>query len=151
MTRERRFLRRTLGGVLTATVVAGGAAVLAQERTVADGVYTAEQAERGRMAYAAFCAHCHAGDLSGDNSGDVGAPPLRRDGFRAGSTVLALFTKISETMPLDARGALSPEQSLDIVAYVLQQNGFPAGDRELSTVPDTIGGIRIVAASELPR
>ena len=34
-------------------------------------------------------------------------------------------------MPEDAPGSLSENEVLDIVAYVLQTNGFPAGDKAI--------------------
>ena len=37
----------------------------AATKTVWDGVYTADQAERGRGFYAEHCARCHGGDLQG--------------------------------------------------------------------------------------
>ena len=150
MTQHLGLPARTCLALLLSAVAwpqAGGA----QERTVADGVYVAEQAERGRTGYAVFCAHCHADDLSGDNTGDAGAPPLRWDGFKDGSTALALFTKIQEAMPLDARGALASEQYLDILAYIFQENGFPAGEGELTDDDAVLAGIRIVRRGEPSR
>lgn len=115
-----------------------------QARTVAEGVYTKEQAERGRKDYAVFCESCHAADLSGTNSGDSGAPPLRREGFQAGSDANALFTKIQQTMPFDAPKSLTVEQYLDILAFMFQENGFPSGTTPLPTESSQLRAIRIV-------
>ena len=119
-----------------------------QEQTVADGVFSGEQATRGGKTYRVFCGNCHAADLSGDNSADSGAPPLRRLGFMEGSNVDALFTKIRQTMPLDAPAALTSKEYLDVVAYILQQNGFPPGPDEMRSDPDELRNIRIVRSSD---
>jgi hypothetical protein len=34
-------------------------------------------------------------------------------------------------MPTGAEGTLTPQQYADTTAYMLQKNGFPAGDKEL--------------------
>src|SRR5262249_35977060 len=44
----------------------------------------------------------------------------------------SLFDEMSKTMPADAPSALSDQQYLDVLALVLQKNGFPEGRRELT-------------------
>lgn len=112
-------------------------------RTVWDGVYSAAEAQRGKEQYAVFCANCHADDLAGTNSGDSGAPPLKYDGFMKGSTVGALFTKIRRSMPLDAPGTLSDAVVRETIAYLLEQNGFPAGSTALPETVEALGAIGI--------
>jgi cytochrome c len=118
-----------------------------QARSVADGVYLNDQAERGKKAYAAFCANCHADDLGGTNSADSGAPPLRREGFMEGSTVNALFMKVRRTMPADAPGALSEEDYIDILSFIFKENGFPAGREPLRPNAALLDSIKIVKKS----
>ncbi len=119
-------------------------AVAGQMRSVQDGVYTRDQAARGQKEYGVFCASCHAGDLTGTNSGDSGAPPLRGEKFMAGSDANALFTLIRMNMPRDAPSQLSDQQYLDVMAYLFQQNGFPAGNDELTANAERLRGIKIV-------
>jgi S-disulfanyl-L-cysteine oxidoreductase SoxD len=98
----------------------------AAETTVRDGVYSEEQAKRGRTAYDAKCASCHDGGTMG--------PELWGDPFLAqwdNKYVRAFFTRIQTTMPDDKPGSLSENEVLDVVAYVLQTNGFPAGDKAI--------------------
>ncbi len=116
----------------------------AKERTVQDGVYTSAQAARGKSQYDVFCASCHGMDLTGDNSADSGAPPLQGQGFREGSTALSVFQVIRERMPQDAPGSLSADACADILAYVFEQNGFPAGNSELKADEAELSKIRIV-------
>ena len=47
-------------------------------------------------------------------------------------TVADLYNKIRTTQPAYAVGGLSTEEYLSIVAYLLKQNGFPAGKEELT-------------------
>jgi S-disulfanyl-L-cysteine oxidoreductase SoxD len=100
------------------------------ERSVADGIYTDAQRTRGQAIYTAECADCHAADLTG---GDT-APSLSGYEFLAawkGTTVGELFEKIG-TMPPTTPGKLSPQQSADVLAFILSKNNFRAGATELA-------------------
>jgi mono/diheme cytochrome c family protein len=101
------------------------------KRGVWDGIYTAAQAERGKQNFLnGRCGGCHKLDLSGDRG-----PALKGDAFVAhweNDTVGTLFKKISETMPPTAPNEVADDLKIDIVAFLLQSNGFPAGDRELT-------------------
>lgn len=125
------------------TVAAG-----AQEptTTVADGVYTEAQANRGAAAYEVACAGCHRADLSG-NSG----PALKEQRFArvyAGKDLRTLYSKIADTMPRNTPGSLTADVYLDIVAHVLKENGFKPGARDLSA--DALDTIRVVAGQPKP-
>lgn len=111
--------------------------------SVWDGVYTKEQAARGKETYVVFCANCHADDLAGTNSGDSGAPPLKGDTFMKGSTVGALQSKIRKSMPQDAPGTMKDADVTEIVAYILEANGFPAGATPLPAATAITDRIRI--------
>ena len=109
-----------------------------QPKTVWDGAYTEDQAKRGQATYGTQCARCHRDDLTGYNSVLVGSRFMndwRED------TVDHFFSLVKQTMPRDAPSSLTNAQYLDIVAYVLKMNDFPAGAQELTT--DDIGGIHV--------
>lgn len=109
-------------------------------RTVWDGVFTAEQAARGRIVYDRSCGACHLPDMSGSDE----ARPLVGDRFMQDwreDTLHTLFVRIRDLMPFDEPATLSPDAYLDSVAYILEFNGFPPGDRELT--PDGLADIRI--------
>src|SRR5262249_16699777 len=98
-------------------------------QTVTSGVYTDDQAKRGQVTYKDRCASCHGEKLEGS----VG-PPLSGEDFIGNwnkQPVSELFNKIRNTMPQDAPGKLSGQQTADIVAYILQAGKFPAGRSEL--------------------
>jgi mono/diheme cytochrome c family protein len=111
-------------------------------RTTQDGVYTDEQAKKGKAQYSENCAQCHMDDLSG--SGE--AQPLVGDAFTQtweGQTVDDLFELTDRTMPPGNPGDPSPAAILDVVAYMLQSNQFPAGKDELKNDPDALKNILI--------
>jgi S-disulfanyl-L-cysteine oxidoreductase SoxD len=113
---------------LVVAAVASGQAPGGTETTVADGVYNQDQAKRGRSAYDAKCASCHDGGTMG--------PELWGDAFQAqweNKYVREFFNRIQTTMPEDAPGTMSENDVLDVVAYVLQTNGFPAGDKAIAS------------------
>jgi mono/diheme cytochrome c family protein len=100
------------------------------ERSVWSGVYTPSQAQRGRETFASSCAMCHKADLTGRGA----IPALRGDSFtgkRRGGSVGDLYGIISTTMPPGRAGALTPEAYADVIAYLLSENAFPAGDGDL--------------------
>ncbi len=109
-------------------------------RTVWDGVYTAEQAARGRVVYDTSCGACHLPDMSGSDE----ARPLAGDRFMQDwreDTLHTLFVRIRNLMPFDEPATLDEGAYLDSVAYILEFNGFPPGDGELT--PDGLADIRI--------
>jgi mono/diheme cytochrome c family protein len=109
-----------------------------------DGVYTTAQATRGEALYRAECSRCHGATLLGGEN----APPLAGEFFLAGWTGLTaadLYQLIRESMPSDSPGRLSTQQYADVLAYILQQNTFPAGARELPRDAAPLKQIRIEA------
>jgi cytochrome c len=99
-------------------------------RSVWDGVYTEEQATRGRALYSSECASCHGSELTG---GEM-APPLSGGEFMAGwdgLTVGDLFERIRISMPQNSPGSLSGQQNADILSFLLSANKFPAGTTEM--------------------
>ena len=111
-------------------------------KSTQDGVYTDDQAKRGKAAYTDNCSACHMEDLSGSGQ----ALPLAGDAFTQtweGQTVNDLFDLVRNTMPQDKPGTLTPETSLDIISYLLQFNHFPAGKDELKNDPDALKNILI--------
>jgi S-disulfanyl-L-cysteine oxidoreductase SoxD len=118
--------------VPVATLAALQSTVRAQPtKSVWDGVYTEEQANRGKQGYAEQCASCHGPELTG---GEM-APALAGGEFMAGwdgLTVGDLFERIRISMPQNSPGSLSGAQNADILAFVLASNKFPAGQTELA-------------------
>jgi mono/diheme cytochrome c family protein len=118
--------------VLAATgVTAAQSTSSTQSVTVWQGVYTEAQAARGQTEYDTHCARCHRDDLAGYNSVLKGQRFLQN--YRETSLDI-LFDKTRTTMPRGAAGTLTDTAYIDIVAYVLKANEFPAGRSELRVV-----------------
>jgi hypothetical protein len=100
------------------------------EPRIWQGVFSSAQAERGKTSYNASCLRCHGDTLQGNT-----APALSGDRFFTtwGSEPIAsLFAKIRDTMPPNFGTSIDDQVKLDIVAYILQTNGYPAGPAELT-------------------
>jgi mono/diheme cytochrome c family protein len=108
-------------------------------RTVRDGVFTDAQAARGQATYQKQCASCHGDTLHGSQG-----PPLVADAFLSHwhtQPLADLASKIRNTMPAGAAGTLTPQQSVDLVAFILKSGGFPAGKIDLAVDDATLGKI----------
>jgi mono/diheme cytochrome c family protein len=115
---------------------AGGA------KTVWDGVYSKAQAERGAAQYKAACSECHGNDLAGDGF----APALSGGEFMGNWNDLSvgdLFERIRISMPPSGPSGVTPAQKADIVAHLLNQNKFPAGEPELEPKTEALKLIKI--------
>jgi mono/diheme cytochrome c family protein len=134
-------MRRSLT-ILWATVVFlaalnAGSLAAQTRKTVWDGVFSSEQAASGKTIFATTCAACHAADLSGANG-----PALKGETFvnhwMEGS-LDALFARVKSMPP--NRANLGDSAYIQIVAFLLDANAFPAGSQELNA--EAIPGIQI--------
>ena len=121
-------------------VLLSGAAPSGAAAQSAEGVYAAAQAAAGRAVYEQKCARCHQSNLQGSFE----APQLAGESFLRFWGDLSprdLYDRISGSMPPD-EDALADEAYVDVVAYLLQANGAPAGDAPLmATTAVAIGTV----------
>ncbi len=121
-------------------VLLSGAAPSGAAAQSAEGVYAAAQAAAGRAVYEQKCARCHQSNLQGSFE----APQLAGESFLRFWGDLSprdLYDRISSSMPPD-EDALADEAYVDVVAYLLQANGAPAGDAPLmATTAVAIGTV----------
>jgi outer membrane protein assembly factor BamB len=107
-------------------------------RSTRDGVYSAAQAQAGKSLYAKTCATgCHGPNLAGAGP----TPSLAGKDFLtrwSGLRVEELYDRVRTTMPKNKPGSLGDEAYLEIVAYLLSANGFPAGKEGLSDMDHTV-------------
>jgi mono/diheme cytochrome c family protein len=145
--------RGRAAGLIAAGVVAAmtSAAVFtpslsaqAPEPRIWQGVYTTAQAERGKETFGTACLRCHGPNLEGNT-----APALTGDRFYASwgnEPIDRLFLKIRDTMPPNFGSTMDDKTKLEIVAYILKTNGYPAGTSEL-----VVGGQDLATAQILKK
>jgi mono/diheme cytochrome c family protein len=134
LSKRSRASRFALG--VAALGIAGADDALAQAKSIRDGVFTAEQAARGQIAYTGPCDRCHGYKLDGasDDPDMLPAPPVAGPKFLRkwnGRTLAALFDYLRTTMPANNPGYLSDAEVADIVAYMLAVSGMPADAKAL--------------------
>jgi len=129
------------GSVATTAALPGAVAAQAPTRTTWDGVFTAEQADRGAQIYQGMCASCHGPQLGGIDA----APALNGGAFYAnwnGVTLGDMANRVKVSMPATMPGVMTRQQVADVLAYIFSRNGMPAGDQEL---PRQIGYLQAIA------
>src|SRR6516162_2569249 len=129
---------------IVAAMGLAGIGVSQSQRSVWDGVFTADQAKRGQVRYTELCASCHGDMLEGGES----SPPLAGGAFLANWNTLSvgdLFDRTRSTMPQNKPGSLNREANAEILAYILSANQFPAGKAALPQASEVLREIRIEA------
>ena len=141
-------------GALTLSAQATTTAQTASTTTAAqsqwDGVYTAEQAERGEKIYyeTKKCVLCHNKDLWGFSEDMKLGPALRDVDFAFnwdGATLGELFEKIHTTMPANYPGTLTEQEAVDAMSFILKTNGAPAGTMELPPNAEKLKDIKYLS------
>jgi mono/diheme cytochrome c family protein len=102
--------------------------------------YSADQAQQGKAIFGDRCVSCHGDDMTG---GVGGGPPLTGDyffGLWGEQSLSSVYSFIKSTMPEDNPGSLSNTQVTQVLAYILQFNGFPAGNAEMAVGADEVQG-----------
>lgn len=103
-------------------------------------LFTIAQADAGAAKYSDNCAQCHGPALEGR-----AGPALKGKHFAnpaANFHVGDIFTIVSQNMPATQPASLPPDDYVEIMAFLLRENGYPAGNTKLtfdeakqSTVP----------------
>lgn len=127
-----------LGSVLATAISVS--AQTTQPQSVWDGIYTTDQAARGKGFYDTSCAGCHGATLAGRNGNRALAGPRFFEDWGEDS-LGTLYGVMARTMPRGKPNSLDPGAYLDIVAYLLQKNDYPPGASELTA--DRVDAIRV--------
>ena len=130
---------------LAIAILAVNSVSLAQsDDSIWSGVFTAQQAARGATDFSTNCASCHSVDLRGNSN----TPSLLGMSFMfiwEDRSLGELYTKMRDEMPSDRPGSLSTQSYEDLLAYLLQSNQFPAGEKELKASSDMLDRISITS------
>ena len=119
--------------------VAGVAAVMglvlagavSQAQKSGGGHYTLAQARSGAAVFSGQCSQCHGVNLQGGAGPALVGSAFQQYVGKSG-TAASLYDFISKQMPADHPGSLTQQQYLDVTAYILQRNLYPAGDVPLT-------------------
>ena len=114
-------------------------------KSVWDGVFTKQQADRGKEDYGRACTHCHRDDLSGNEDG---APALRGAEFSErwkGRPLSEFYFVLRETMPQDEPASLTAQAYVDIISFILSRNNMAAGEKELPPDTESLKQIKFTA------
>ena len=105
----------------------------ALQKTTNDGVYSKAQADGAKAQFDKICADCHPfTEAAKKKAKDV---PLGDTPFFEnweGRSLEELMSTIVLTMPNDGSAVVSDAEAANLVAYILQQNGFAAGPKPLA-------------------
>ncbi len=119
---------------LLSAALAFGLPALAQAAScpAGQGDYSSAQAAQGKTLFMANCAACHSADLKGNSGPALAGADF--DSYLHFSKISAaqLLAFMTAQMPYQAPGSLKPADYPKIFAYILQVNGYKAGDKELT-------------------
>ncbi|MDN5205699.1 PQQ-binding-like beta-propeller repeat protein [Fulvivirgaceae bacterium BMA10] len=110
--------------------------------TAIEGVFTDRQVEAGGELYMNACSSCHGKNLRGSESGSplIGGRFLSK--WKDGSAG-ALFSYTKRTMPLNNPESYDDETYSELLAFILNANGYPAGKNPLSSKKDELDRITL--------
>ena len=125
---------------LTALLVSCSTLAGCQVPTTPVRLYTDDQANRGKILYRDACEGCHAPDLEG---GKV-VPGVAGQAFVdkwAGRSLAELFDLLLVSMPPEQPSSVSRQDKADMLAFILRENQWPAGVRELPDSVQALDGV----------
>jgi cytochrome c len=135
--------------MMAVAAIPGGAVAQDTDKSIweAAGVYTQEQADRGKKVNSGVCAKCHGERGDGANEPDQpGGPAIARFSFLRkweGTSIASLFEYVKTEMPPDNPASRTDQEYIDVIAHMLALSGAPAGDTELPLDPAALDLIYI--------
>jgi alcohol dehydrogenase (cytochrome c) len=106
--------------------------------------FTVDQATKGAPLYQKHCATCHGAKLQGEQVAPALTGPRFDTSWRGKSAaVIGFHMRRMPPEPVDAPGGLGDETYTAILAYILQANGFAAGDAALPASLDALREVGI--------
>lgn len=118
---------------MSALALAVAPAATAEQKTTNDGIYSKAQADAAKPRFDKLCAECHAFTVAAkkqEKDLPLGDEPFLKKWEGRGLEELA--TIIVTTMPNDGSAVVNDEETLNLLAYILQRNGYAAGAAPLT-------------------
>ena len=137
--------RLAIGGLALLLVLGPGSSRCFAQSTSSGGVkYTAAQSDSGREAYNAQCADCHGEELEGLDISPALAG-ARFDQTWRGKTAATISFHVRRMPPesVGEPGSLGDETYTNILAYILQSNGFAPSEETLPTEMAALAKVKI--------
>ena len=125
--------------------LASTSALRSDEFNTATITYSEEQAQKGHHLYNEHCASCHGAALEGQGSLPLSGATFRARWADQRHSVDDLFYIIRTLMPYGQPATLSKQEYIDIIAYILMVNGYPAGAQPLPSDPPILKRMMIKA------
>jgi cytochrome c5 len=110
--------------------------VVAEPSPGASSTFSAAQADRGRDMFRATCTECHYSSEFSDSQFK-----FKWSRRSAGNLYQLILTSMPETEP----GILTPEETVDLVSYILRMNGFEPGVGELAAERAVLDGVSLAS------
>jgi len=118
-----RGVRAAAGSAASTAVLLCAALAFAGQpgqKSIRDGVFTADQVEAGKTVFQDVCTQCHTTDIFG---------PDYMSGWD-GASAAELYMML-ETMPYENPGALEDTQYASVMVYLFAINGVDSGEEEM--------------------
>jgi mono/diheme cytochrome c family protein len=93
------------------------------QKSIHDGVFTADQVQAGEEVFDDICLECHTNDVFG---------PDYMLGW-SGASVGEFYEQLEGTMPYESPGTLDDDQYTNVIVYLFAINGVAPGDSEMPT------------------
>lgn len=120
--RSARYLASATGHIVKVSDAAGASVAAAPS-------FDRAQVLHGKRLYASNCAKCHGADMQG-----ITAPALSGAAFAPASnahlTIGGVYAYMATNMPADRPGKLKDQEYADIMAFLLNANGYAPGSNK---------------------
>ncbi len=107
------------------------------------GYYVKSQAQAGQQTFIETCAICHGDHLQGKAGPALAGKQFLSVAQFQKVTAYYFFHFMSKHMPLNAPGSLTKAQYLDLMAYLLEMNGYASGSHPLTADSVQLKAIKI--------
>lgn len=126
------------GGIALAVAVSAFAfkaelGASAKQKSTNDGIYSKAQADAAKPKFDKLCSECHAftvAEKKQEKDLPLGDEPFLKKW--EGRSLDELLTLIVTTMPNDGSAVVNDDEALDLLAYMLQRNGYKPGASPLN-------------------
>ncbi len=111
-------------------------------------VFTGADAARGKTVYTAECAVCHGGRLHDGTAVPLVGRAFLQKWSHPLVTLDDLFYSTQTTMPKNRGNALTTADYIAVIAYVMEQNGYPSGAQSQLATQEQRRSVRLATTGQ---